>query len=178
MHRLSARMAICLVTAVTAGCATGCAEAAASHSGTVSHTSAAASSAAAPGCPGSASAGPVGKTLTITLAGNDKTYCVHVGDKLLLSLRGTDVNPWQPPLVSGSALTPIQGGVPAPADGIAASYAAVRPGEAGVTSVRPPCHVAFPPMKDDLPLGSVPKLHPIRDCQQGYLFTASIIVLG
>jgi hypothetical protein len=172
MHRLSAGVAICLVTAMTVGCATGCAEAAASHSGSAPRTSA-----ATPGCRGAASAGPAGKTLTITLAGNDKTYCVQVGDKLLLYLRGTDANPWQPPLVSGSALTPIRGAVPALANGITASYVAVRPGEAGVTSVRPPCHAVFPPMKGDLHPGSVPKLYPIRDCPKGYLFTASIIVL-
>lgn len=180
MHRLSAGMAmICLMTAVTVGCG----EVSASHPGSASSGSAssgsASAAAASPGCPGSVSAGPAGETLTITLVGNDKTYCVRVGDKLLLSLRSTEVDPWQAPRMSGSALTPVSGAVPAPANGITgASYVAVRPGEAGVTSVRPPCHTSLPPPgKGGLQPGVASELYPIRDCPRGYLFTASIIVV-
>src|SRR5271165_3601828 len=113
MLRISAGLAICVAAAVTVGCGT----VPAPHSGSATHTAVPAkainygirpgastagpaSAGSSSGCQSPASAGPRAKTLVITLAGNTKTYCVLVGDKLHVDLRGTDSDPWLRPLVS------------------------------------------------------------------------------
>jgi hypothetical protein len=183
MHRISAGLATCLVAAVTVGCGT----VQAGQSGSPGHTNAPATAGspgqqpgvrAASGCQGAAPAGSAAQTLVITLAGNGKTYCVRVGDKVRVDLRSTDNNSWLPPLVSSGALVPIPDGANSLIEGLTAgSFAAVRPGQALVTSVRPPCQVAISASKGDLqPADSVPKAYPLRFCAPGHRFSASIIV--
>lgn len=161
MVRSSVGLAACLAAAVVAGCGT------VSGSGPGSGAGAGPSS----GCPGAAAG-----TVVITLAGNAKTYCVRVGDKLRVNLRGTGSRPWLRPLASGNALAPVPGA--ATADGVTgASFAAVRPGRATMTSVRPPCRVAIPWVKSELePAFPLPKAYPLRSCPPGQRFSALVIV--
>ena len=132
----------------------------------------------ASGCQGAVPAGPAVQTLVITLAGDGKTYCVRVGDKVRVDLRSTDNNSWLQPLVSSSALIPIPDGANSLIEGLTAgSFAAVRPGQALVTSVRPPCQVTISASKGDLqPADPVPEAYPLRFCAPGHRFSASIIV--
>ncbi len=190
MHRLVASLAICLVAAVTVGCGTVTASqpgaAAQSTPGPTAHSTAPASPAspASPAgapvpsrCQGSAPAAAT--TLVITLAGNGKTYCVRVGGKLRVGLRSADANSWLPPLASSGALVPVPDGANTLVRGLTAgSFAAVRPGQALVTSVRPPCEVKIPVGKGELqPADSVPQAYPLRLCGPGHRFSASVIVV-
>jgi hypothetical protein len=191
MHRISARLATWLVAFATAGCGTVTASqpAAATHTAvsattqnagqTPVPTASPASTATPSGCQSPAPAGPGVKTLVITLAGNDKTYCVRVGDKLSVYLRGTDAHPWLRPLASSNALMPIPNPALTLAMGVtAASFAAVRPGQVLVTSVRTACQIAIPPGKGDIePAFPVPAVYPLRLCAPTHRFSASIIVL-
>ena len=131
MYRLSARisggLAACLVAATVVGCAT------APVAGKPPQT---------PGAPAPSTGAPVGclRTSTITLAGNGKTYCFRVGQKLDVFLRGTLARMWQEPQVSGNVLRGVPNGALSLVAGLTgASYAAVRPGRAVLTSIRPPC---------------------------------------
>jgi len=190
MRRLVASLAICLATAVIAGCGT----VTASHPGSAARStpgpaarSTVPASPAAPaspagarassGCPGPAPAAAA--TLVITLAGNGKTYCVRVGGKLRVSLRSTDASSWLPPLTSSGALVPVPDGANTLVRGLTAgSFAAVRPGQALLTSVRPPCEVKLPAGKGDLqPADPVPQAYPLRLCGPGHRFSASVIVV-
>ena len=192
MPRISAGLVICLAAAVTVGCGT--VPAAQSGSGThtavpaktASHgtlpdtsTAEPASGGSSSGCQRPASAParePAAKTFVITLAGNAKTYCVRVGDRLLVDLRGTDSDPWLRPLVSGNALVPMPGAVTA--DGATgASFVAVQPGRVTITSVRPPCQVAVRRIKNEFePAFPVPMVYPLRSCPPGHRFSALVIV--
>ena len=192
MLRVSAGLVICLAGAVTAGCGT----VPAPHSGsgartavpamTASHGTQPGASTAGPGLAGSssgcqspASAGtpePAAKTLVITLAGNAKTYCVRVGDRLRVDLRGTRADPWLRPLASGDALVPLPGAVMAGAV-TSASFTTVRPGRVTMTSVRAPCQVAVPSRKNELePAFPLPTVYPLKSCPPGHRFSALVIV--
>jgi hypothetical protein len=193
MPRMSAGLAICLAAAVTVGCGT--VPASSSGSGvhaavpakTESHGTGPGDSTAGPasagssssGCQSPASAGtgePAAKTLVLTVAGNAKTYCVRVGDRLRVDLRGTGSGPWLRPLASGDALVPIPGAVTAGAV-TSASFAAVQPGRVTVTSVRSPCQVAVPFGKNELePADPLPSVYPLTSCPPGTRFSALVIV--
>ncbi len=111
MYRISAGLAACLAAAALAGCAT------APAAGKPSQTP----------LPPAATAGTPAaclRTSTITLAGNGKTYCFRVGQKLDVLLRGTLARAlWQEPRVRrgnvlvgvpNGALSLIEGLHPAP----------------------------------------------------------------
>jgi hypothetical protein len=191
MHSISAGVAACVVVAA----AVGCGSARASHPGSAAHAAAPAKTAnpgkarvattgrvgagARSGCRGAAAAGPVGKTFVVTLTGNEKTYCVRVGDTLQVYLRSPGPGRWLRPLVSSSAVLPIPGAARTLAPGVTgASFAAVRPGQVIMTSVRPPCQFAVPLRKGDIePAFPLPRAYPLRDCAPDRRFSASIIVL-
>lgn len=192
MLRISAGLVMCVTAAVTVGCGT--VPAAASGSGahmavpakTANHggqpgasTARPATAASSSGCQRHAPAGTresTAGTLVITLAGNAKTYCVRVGDKLHVDLRGTASDPWQRPLVSGDALAPGPGAVTAGAV-TSASFAVVQPGRATMTSVRPPCQVAVPWGRNEFePAFPLPKVYPLKSCPPGHRFSALVIV--
>ena len=142
-------------------------------------TAGSASARSSSGCQSTASAGtrePTAETLVITLAGNAKAYCVRVGGRLRVDLRGTRADPWLRPLASGGALVPIPGAVTAGAV-TSASFAAARPGRVTMTSVRPPCQVALPSGKNELePAFPLPKVYPLKSCRAGHRFSALVIV--
>jgi len=197
MLRISVGLVMCLVAAVTVGCGT----IPAPHSGSAVHTAVPAKTAdqrtppgastagpasAGPasggtssGCHSPASAGtrgPAAETLVITLAGNAKTYCARVGDRLRVDLRGTDSAQWLRPLASGDALVPMPGAVTAGAV-TSASFAAVQPGRVTMTSVRPPCQVAVHSAKNELePAFPLPRVYPLKSCPPGHRFSALVIV--
>jgi hypothetical protein len=133
----------------------------------------------AAGCQGAASAGTAGTVVTVTLAGNSKIYCLRVGDTLRLALHGTEADPWQSPLITGTALKQVPGAGPAVINGItSATYTAVGPGQVLLASVRPPCRFAFAPQKGGLqPRFTMTKLSPGRSCSPGRFFSTSISVL-
>ena len=127
MYRISAGLAACLAAAALAGCAT---------------APAAGKPAQPPGAPVTIVGTPAAclQASTITLAGNGKTYCFRVGQKLDVFLRGTLASMWQEPRVSGNVLVGIPNGALSLVAGLTgASYAAVRPGRAVLTSIRLPC---------------------------------------
>jgi hypothetical protein len=187
MRGISAGIAACAVAAVAVGCGPVQARpsrAAASAASSVraedptTKASVPAGASTPSGCPGSAPAGPAGTTVLITLAGNGKTYCIRVGDTLRVDLRAPGSGPWLRPLVSGRALVPGAGAVPTPATGVtSASFAATRPGQVIMTSVRPPCHIAIGAAKGGLePAFPLPRTYPLRFCGPGHRFSVSIIV--
>jgi len=136
MNRISARMSAGLAAGLAAAAIAGCATAPAS--GKPAQTPAAPATST-----GATSTGvPAGclRTTTITLAGNGKTYCFRVGQKLDVFLRGTLARRWQEPQVSGDVLRGVPNGALSLVAGLTgASYATVRPGRAVLTSIRPPC---------------------------------------
>jgi hypothetical protein len=191
VFRISAGLVICLAAAVTVGCGTVPASNSSSRASAVpaktangaTQTAAAiaepASAGSSSGCKSAAPAGtgePTAETLVITLAGNAETYCVPVGDKLRVDLRGTASNPWLRPQASGDALVSIPGAVTA-GTLTSALFAAVLPGRVTITSVRPPCQVAVPPRKDELePASPLPTAYPLKSCPPGQRFSALVIV--
>jgi len=190
MNFRSIGMAICFVAVATAGCGT----AHASQPGAGAHTTASAvySSASATAAKRNqvsraeiaSTAAPAscrhlaGKSLTLTLASNGKTICVRVGTRIDVYLRGTRSQPWREPVASGHALTGIPNGTfSLPVGLTAASYAAVRPGESLITSVRPPCAGSLAGKNELEPSGPVPGPHPIRVCAPDRVFVVTIMVL-
>jgi hypothetical protein len=96
------------------------------------------SGASSPGMPACAS-----RSLTITLADNNKSLCVTVGTAIAAFLRGTPGDEWSVIHSDSAALVPkadprmmLQAGV------TGAAFEAVRPGFAVVSSVRYPCQRA------------------------------------
>jgi hypothetical protein len=174
MHRISAGLATCLVAAVIVGCGTVHAEQPGSPGPTKAPGTPAAASARARAAPGCQSAAPL-----ITQADNGKTYCVRVGDTVDVFLHSNDANLWLQPLASSSVLKPVPNGEASLVKGATGAwFAAVRPGQALVTSVRPPCQVMIPAGKGDLqPADQVPRTYPLRFCAPGHRFSVSIIVV-
>src|SRR5438105_568357 len=126
-----------LVVAVTAACGT----VQTTHM-TATAPSGVATAEAAADCHSNGPAGAGAATpVLITVASNAMTYCAGVGTRFTVELRGTDSSPWTPLVVSGSALATTQQAVTA--NGVTtASFAAIQPGRAILTSVRPPCRIA------------------------------------
>lgn len=194
MKGISAGLAACLAAAMAAGC--GAVQAAqpgsAAHPTASSAHPSASPTAARPshtpagrasvpatdaGLPGCHNPGPTGHTLVITLADNDKTYCLRVGGKLNVDLRDTGSDVWLRPRVSSMALTPITGASASATGVTSASFAAVQPGQAAVTSIRPPCRLAFVPKLVVEPASVILPAYPVQACPAGEGFSASIIVL-
>src|SRR5215469_11854209 len=191
LPRISAGLVICLAAAVTVGCGTVPARSGSGTHAAVPATAAGhgtrpgispaalASGGSSSGCQRPASAGtrgPAARTFVITLAGNAKTYCVRVGDRLRVDLDGTDSDPWLRPLASGDVLVPVHGAATAGAV-TSASFAAVGPGRVILTSVRPPCQVAVPSRKNELePAFPLPTVYPPKSCPSGHRFSVLVIV--
>ena len=132
-----------------------------------------------PGCRGAATAGPAGRTIVLTLAGNGKRYCVRVGDTLRVFLRASGTSQWLQPLVSGGgSVVTAPDATSTPAGGTRGSFAAVRPGQAIMTSVLPPCQYTVPVWKNVFePADPLPTTYTRRVCPPDHRFDALIIVL-
>ena len=184
MRGISAAIAACAIAAV----AVGCGSVRAPRAGAAAHPAASARAGgpttnpggpagAASSCAGVAPARRAGATVVITLAGNGKTYCVRVGDTLRVDLRAPGPGAWLRPLVSGSALVPVKDAVPTPALGVtSASFAALRPGQVIMTSVRLPCHIAIGAKGGLEPAFPLPKIYPLRFCAPGHRFSVWVVV--
>lgn len=87
-----------------------------------------------------------GKSLMLGNSEMGRTYCVKVGMDVLIFLRGTPTLRWAPIRVSSTALQPRANGRLMLALGVTgASYTAVHPGTAIITSYRPACSGSIPP---------------------------------
>jgi len=187
MPRVAGGLAALLVAAVTAGCGT----VQATHpTALATHPTA---SATHPTAPATAPSGVAtaeaaadcrskvparaATPVVVTVASNAKTYCAGVGTRFTVELRGTASSPWTPPVVSGSALATTQQAVAA--NGVTkASFAAIQPGRAILTSVRPPCRIAVPSTKHELePAFPLPTVTPGTPCAAGHRFSTLVIVL-
>jgi hypothetical protein len=180
MHRISTGLTACLVAAVVTGCGT----VHAGQSGSPGHTN-------APGTPATAAAGPRAAAATpptvagchsvaslITQADSGKTYCVRVGHTVDIFLHSTQGDLWLQPLASSGVLKPVPNGAASLVAGATeGSFAAVQPGRAFVTSVRPPCQVPVSGAKGGLePSDTIPRSYPLRLCPAANRFSVWIIV--
>jgi hypothetical protein len=173
MSYRSIGMAICLVAAATAGCGT----AHASQPGTLAAKQSPASRTVVAGTAAPASCQhPAGKSLVLTMTSKGKTICVRVGTRLEVILHGTRSQPWKEPVATGHVLTGVPNGAFSLPVGItAASYAAARPGQSLIVSIRPPCQV---PVKNEAqPAFPLPGPYPTRLCSPDRVFVVTIIVL-
>lgn len=178
MNFRSSAAAACLLAVVVTGCAT----APASSPGPGTHTTGSPAPAAAQThSPSVVTATTAGCQRlaggTLTLAGNGRTYCLRVGQRLSVYLRGTVASRWLEPLVSGNALVGAPNGALSLIAGVTgASFRATRPGRVLITSVRPPCQVAIPAKNEAEPASSVPTTYPLRSCAPSRRFSVVIVV--
>lgn len=188
MNIRSSGAAACLLAAVTAGCGT--VTASPSGGGPTPtepgvHATASATAAKPSRAPGTPSAGtglpsscqqPAGGALT--LASNGKTYCVRVGERFVVYLRGTVSSPWLAPLASSNVIVGVPDGALSLVAGLTGgSFAGARPGRVLITSIRPPCAVIIE-KNEAQPKGPVPKTYPLRSCVPERRFSVSIIVVS
>jgi hypothetical protein len=124
---------------------TGAAAAPSSHASASSGSASPAPVTDTPRCPGGQPAGH-GK-LTITAADGGKSFCVTRGTAVTVFLKSSTVNrKWMPIHVSSRALVPHANGELTLALGVTgASFLAVQPGSAVITSGRPACGPGVPP---------------------------------
>jgi hypothetical protein len=190
MNVRSSGMVICLLAVVAAGCGTvtasspvGGVQTTTAHPAHPAGSATAASQSPAPGIV-SASTGvppgcqhPAGDVLT--LASNGKTYCIKVGQKFDVYLRGTVASRWLAPLASSDAIKPIPNGAFSLVAGLTgASFAGVRPGHVFITSLRPPCAGAITQKNEAEPAFPVPKTYPLHACAPQRRFSVTVIVVS
>jgi hypothetical protein len=189
MNFRSSGAAIGLLAAVTVAVTAGCGTVSAPPSGGGAHSTASAvpATAASPGLtPSAMNAGagarsgcprPAGGTLT--LASNGRTYCVRVGERFDVYLRGTVASPWLEPLASSNVIVPVANGALSLAAGLTGeSFAGSRPGQVLITSVRAPCAGALMQKNEAEPAGPVPKTYRLGACAPQRRFSVTVIVLG
>jgi len=115
---------------------------------------------------------------TLTLASNGKTYCVRVGERFEVYLRGTVASPWLEPLASSNVIVAVPNGMLSLVAGLTGeSFAGARPGTVLITSVRMPCAGAVVQKNEAEPRGPVPKTYRLGACAPDRRFIVSIIVL-
>jgi hypothetical protein len=114
--------------------------------GTQTGTAGAGSVAASPSLSPSSSATKTGckAEAALTAADNNSTVCVTKGGQIRLTLDGTADKPWAAVEASGSALTPVNAGIGAPAGDKVSAYRASSDGTVTLTSSRPMCAKAKP----------------------------------
>lgn len=176
MNFRSSGVAACLLAAVTAGCGT----VTASSSGGGAHSTRQSQAPSALNATTEAPSGcqrPAGDVLT--LASNGKTYCVKVGEKFDVYLRGTVASRWLVPLASSGVIKPVPNGVLSLIAGLTGeSFAGVRPGRVFITSLRPPCTGAMTQKNEVEPAFPLPKTYPLHACAPQRRFSVMVVVLG
>ena len=186
MNIRSSAVAAGLLAAVTVGCGTVTASSSGGAHPTASPSHAAASATAAKpsqapsasnvgarsGCPR-----PAGGTLT--LARNWKTYCVRVGERFDVYLRGTVASPWLEPLASSNVIKPVPNGALSLVAGLTGeSFAGARTGRVFITSVRMPCPGAVVQKNELEPAGPVPKTYRLAACAPQHRFVVTVMEMG
>jgi hypothetical protein len=192
MNLRSTGLAACLVAAATAaaaGCGTVTASSSAGGAQTTTaspvHPSASATATRQGSAPGivNASTGapsscqhPAGEVLT--LASNGKTYCIKVGEKFDVYLRGTVASRWLVPLASSDVIKAAPNGALSLVAGLTgASFAGARPGQVFITSLRPPCAGAITQKNEAEPAFPLPKTYPLHACALQRRFSVTVVVL-
>ena len=196
MNFRSSGVAACLLAAVTAGCGTVTASSSggAAHPTTsavpatasAAHASASAVSTRQSQAPGALNAStsppsgcqrPAGAVLT--LASNGKTYCVRVGERFDVYLRGTVASRWLVPLASSDVIKPVPNGALSLIAGLTGeSFAGVRSGRVFITSLRPPCTGALTQKNEVEPAFPLPKTYPLHACAPQRRFSVTVIVVS
>jgi hypothetical protein len=181
MNIRSTVVVLACLAAMTAGCGT----VTASPSGGGAHPTASAvhATAGAPPvsnpAPGAGSGCQHPAARVLTLASNGKTYCVRVGEKFDVYLRGTLASRWLIPLASSDVIRPVpNGGLSLIAGLTGESFAGVRPGQVLITSVRLPCPGLVMQKSEALPKRPVPRTYRLVACAPQHRFSVSIIVLS
>ena len=196
MNFRSSGVAACLLAAVTAGCGTVTASSSggAAHPTTsavpatasAAHASASAVStrqSQAPGALNASTGAPSGcqrpAGAVLTLASNGKTYCVRVGERFDVYLRGTVASRWLVPLASSDVIKPVPNGALSLIAGLTGeSFAGVRPGRVFITSLRPPCTGALTQKNEVEPAFPLPKTYPLHACAPQRRFSVTVIVMS
>jgi hypothetical protein len=108
------------------------------------------------------------RSLTITIAGNNKSLCVRVGTTIAVFLRGTLSDKWAVIRSDSAALArrpdprlTLQVGV------TGAAFKAAHPGVATVSSVRYPCRLAA---------GTVTRQPPAMHCDSAHAFRVTLVI--
>ena len=163
--------------AVTAACGQ---QAAANHGGLASPASgrspggpgsAASSGHARPGCHG-VPAAPAHGTLLLRSGDNGKSFCLTQGGSVLVILRGSPGSIWAPVHASSAVLVPRANGHLTLARWVTgAAFAAVRPGTAVLSSMRPVC-------RGSVPVGAGSSSPPAMACATELAFRAAVVVTG
>jgi hypothetical protein len=84
--------------------------------------------------------------LTITAADNGKSFCVTRDTNVAVFLKGTQARKWEPIRTSSAVLQPhASGEFTLPIGVTGASFAAVQPGTAIISSGQPACGPSAPP---------------------------------
>lgn len=175
MNFRSSGVAACLLAAVTAGCGT----VTASSSGGAAHPT----KSQAPGALNVRTDAPSGCQRpagdVLTLASNGKTYCVKVGEKFDVYLRGTVASRWLVPLASSGVIKPVPNGALSLIAGLTGeSFAGIRSGRVFITSLRPPCTGAITQKNELEPAFPLPKTYPLHACTPQRRFSVTVVVLG
>ena len=178
MNVRSAGLGACLLAVVIAGCGT----VTASAPGAGGHPTASATHAQAPGTPAAGTGVPSSCQRpaddTVTLAGNGKSYCLRIGERLDVYLQGTLSRPWLVPLASSDVLRPVpNGAMSLPAGLTGESFAAARPGRVLITSIRRPCTAAMMGKNQAEASASLPRVYPLGFCPPPGRFSVSVTVL-
>ena len=178
MNFRSSGIAALVLAALTVVVTVGCASATTSSSGgTYSSATAAQRSTLTVGTSARSSClRPAGDVLT--LASNGKTYCVRVGERFTVLLRGTVASRWLEPLASSNILKGAPNGALSLVAGMTgASFAGVRPGQVLITSVRPPCSGPLGGRNEAQTKFSVPRVYPLHSCATSRRFLVTIVVV-
>ena len=108
-------------------------------SGTAAHVLSASPSPPVVACANAAPAAQPSK-LTITAADNGRSFCVTRGTSVTVFLKGTQARKWSPVRASSTVLQPrANGELTLPIGVTGASFAAVQPGTAIISSGQPAC---------------------------------------
>ena len=187
MNRMTLWPATCLVAVVIVGCGT----VVASSSAGGAHPAVSAVHASAVSAQQSQAASALNASVSartacrhpangvLTLASNGKTYCVKVGEKFSVYLRGTVASRWLVPLASSDVIKPVPNGALSLIAGLTGeSFAGVRPGQVLITSLRPPCAGPITQKNEFEPSDVLPRVYPLRVCAPKRRFSVTVIVLG
>src|ERR1035438_1714078 len=91
-------------------------------------------------CGGSAKPVPPGGTLTLGSRDNGSTFCLRVGQQVIVYLQGSPAHMWAPIRSDSGALRPAPNGSLMLMRGVTgAAFTAARPGTAHISSARPVC---------------------------------------